>query len=1136
MKLIKLEIKNLASLDREGGEVINFEEGALKDSTIFSIVGPTGSGKSTILDAICLALYNRAPRYPKDGRKDAQKITIYGEKGEGEKNRLAPTDCRNILTHGKKDGYSKLTFIANNGSIYRAEWSVHFNQKNFDNEVTKLVRIVVANGEPKEESADWNTLPQIIGLEYEQFLRTVLIAQGSFANFLTAKEDERYELLEKLVGCKEMYDCIVREIKAKKDEAVKAYDKLSDSMDNVKQNKLDDEQLTQLEEEIKTLEEAEKQLGETLQKVKDALQWYADDVAKAQAIEEQQKNLTKSQKALDSIMDSIHRLDLHDAIAPAIEMLREIRRLGKEIQDLNGRITANQGEIEQIRDNQQTAQETLKQLNTQASEAQKAIEEKTPHIKAARELLVKMDSGKRALEEKLQAKTTAGKEQQDAQKALNDNEVRMKATNEAVEKAAKNVKATEDAIAQKKAVLVEGAANASNALEAKKKEIEGKDAEALQKNKTLADQACTDLKLAVDVLDRLNDAKAEKSGKAARLDVLVRRNEELIKDLAGIDIESLGKEVETLRKTYTLMTSENWQQHRSALEEGKPCPLCGANHHPYQQDETRFTEVESELGKLLKSMEQTLKEQTKNSNVWKGEKDSNVREMYLINDRLKQLEGVVLGLENQWDALFKQHPDFPKLKDELVAMQPTFEQQQKEADAILKQYNQAQQELARLNEQKERADKAQLDYEQTSRNQLEEAKNELSAAQTKLAEAKALTPNLQKQLEEKQQAFTKAEEDWKKTDEALQTLREQYRAELNGEHPDDEEKRLKKAQKDSDDAVRRKTEEINQREGKLREIQGTLTSQENQVNEAKTKQETKSSELQKWVGAYNVREDCIQIIDQAVLETMADATDSWDAIRHEKEILNNALVSAKTLLENARQAHEKHQKMRPEKTREELLEEQTQLQASSQNKNNLLVVARAKKKNHDDAVQKLGSQADELSCLTKAKDDWTAITDAIGSDGKTLRKIAQCYTLRFLIEHANAEIRKFNSRYELQQVKNSLGIRVIDHDRADDVRDTTSLSGGETFIVSLGLALGLSSLSSRNISFENLFIDEGFGTLDPDILTTVIDSLSMLQSSQGKKVGVISHTDTMSERITTQIRIIKNGNSGSSHIEIYPKQ
>ena len=104
MKFIKLEILNLASLDRAGGEVINFEEGALGESNIFSIVGPTGSGKSTLLDAICLALYNRAPRYPrKKGDKD--KMEILGIPDEGEKNRLSPKDCRNILTRGKKEGY-----------------------------------------------------------------------------------------------------------------------------------------------------------------------------------------------------------------------------------------------------------------------------------------------------------------------------------------------------------------------------------------------------------------------------------------------------------------------------------------------------------------------------------------------------------------------------------------------------------------------------------------------------------------------------------------------------------------------------------------------------------------------------------------------------------------------------------------------------------------------------------------------------------------------------------------------------------------------------------------------------------------------------------------------------------------------
>ena len=119
MKFIKLEIQNLASLDRIGGETINFEEGALGDSTIFSIVGPTGSGKSTILDAICLALYNRAPRYPRKKGDRNQNIEVFGNLSSEEKCRLAPTDSRNILTRGKKEGYSKLTFpVAEFKAIY----------------------------------------------------------------------------------------------------------------------------------------------------------------------------------------------------------------------------------------------------------------------------------------------------------------------------------------------------------------------------------------------------------------------------------------------------------------------------------------------------------------------------------------------------------------------------------------------------------------------------------------------------------------------------------------------------------------------------------------------------------------------------------------------------------------------------------------------------------------------------------------------------------------------------------------------------------------------------------------------------------------------------------------------------------
>ena len=222
MKIIRLEILHLASLDRPGGEVIDFEEGALGDSTIFSIVGPTGSGKSTLLDAICLALYGRAPRYPRKPGDRKQGIVIYGEAGKDEQNRPAPTDSVNILTRGKKKGYAKLTFKANNGNVYRAEWHVRFKTKEYDKPQTVLYLLTHENGQPKEEVARWEDIPSIVGLDYEQFLRTVLIAQGSFANFLTAKEDERYQLLEKLIGCEELYTTIATRIKEQKELATEA--------------------------------------------------------------------------------------------------------------------------------------------------------------------------------------------------------------------------------------------------------------------------------------------------------------------------------------------------------------------------------------------------------------------------------------------------------------------------------------------------------------------------------------------------------------------------------------------------------------------------------------------------------------------------------------------------------------------------------------------------------------------------------------------------------------------------------------------------------------------------------------------------------------------------------------------------
>ena len=498
-----------------------------------------------------------------------------------------------------------------------------------------------------------------------------------------------------------------------------------------------------------------------------------------------------------------------------------------------------------------------------------------------------------------------------------------------------------------------------------------------------------------------------------------------------------------------------------------------------------------------------------------------------------------------------QYPKIPKAEAELKSLLPIYEGKAKDATSKLSLFNKIQKETERLTQLKDKAVKDEAAYESKASTILNEAQKSTQACATKLAEQKALTTNLTSQQKNKKETYEKANQTWLNARKEMEEWQTQYKQILNGEEPDAAEQKLTAAKDEATKAVDKQNDSISKLKTELANSKGSHQTMLSQNKTMKENLLAKEKELDLWIEEYNkqLEEKSIErkgfeetdseekgleerLIDRKIIEEMLHSAEDWNAIRREKDEKEKAMASTTALYQSAEKAHQLHLEHQPAKTRDALLAVKQECQERSQR--NELIAANARMQNHQEAVKQLGDKAEALKLVTQEKDDWTAITDAIGADGKTLRKIAQCYTLSFLIAHANQEIRKFNSRYELQQVKHSLGIRVIDHDRADDIRDTTSLSGGETFIVSLGLALGLSSLSSRNISFENLFIDEGFGTLDPDTLATVIDSLAMLQSSQGKKVGVISHTDTMSERITTQIRIIKNGNSGSSHIEIYP--
>ncbi|MBC3810458.1 AAA family ATPase [Undibacterium aquatile] len=303
------------------------------------------------------------------------------------------------------------------------------------------------------------------------------------------------------------------------------------------------------------------------------------------------------------------------------------------------------------------------------------------------------------------------------------------------------------------------------------------------------------------------------------------------------------------------------------------------------------------------------------------------------------------------------------------------------------------------------------------------------------------------------------------------------------------------------------------------------------------------------------------ILTEAQLRTLLEHDNAWiSAERSALQAIANARQQAATVLQERRQQSSTHQLQRPPALPQPDVadaEDSDNTTATSNNGDDSAPLAeQASKEDNSNAAhiahlqqclqtshterqqaqQHLGQHQ-----LAKAQDDarrqqsadllqemqqqqnrqriWAQLNDLIGSqDGKKFRNYAQQYTLDVLLAYANQHLHQLARRYRLQRIRDSLGLMVIDQDMGDENRSVHSLSGGESFLVSLALALGLASLSSNRVKVESLFIDEGFGSLDADTLRVAMDALDSLQA-QGRKVGVISHVQEMTERIATKIMV-----------------
>lgn len=320
MKLLKVIMYNLASL--EGEQVIDFESEPLRSADLFSIVGETGSGKSTILDAVCLALYGLAPRF-----YGADNFDYYHTERPNNDQVLDPDDPRNILRKGTKECFAEVVFLARDGFRYRARWSCSIARINYTRPERRLYRIAVdeagrtsekeveitGGGRQKRGHKNINNegLDRIIGLDYGQFTRTVMLAQNSFANFVKADDKDKAILLEKLTGT-ELYTAVARKIYEFYKEAEAAYNEVFNQVKAFAVHQLSDEKLAEVETRKGELDASFRTLQAELQKLKDQQKWYADLCALEVAFageEAKWKQASEKAQNLQPVRDELRMLD-----------------------------------------------------------------------------------------------------------------------------------------------------------------------------------------------------------------------------------------------------------------------------------------------------------------------------------------------------------------------------------------------------------------------------------------------------------------------------------------------------------------------------------------------------------------------------------------------------------------------------------------------------------------------------------------------------------------------------------------------------------------------------------------------------------------------------------------------------------
>ena len=1071
MRILQIRFSNLNSL--VGEWQVDLTDPTYLADGIFAITGPTGAGKTTLLDAICLALYGRTPRL--------SKLT---------------QSANDIMSRQCGECFAEVVFETGAGR-YRSHWSQHRARKK-PGAALQAPKHEVARadtGEILDASlrATGERIERLTGMDFDRFTRSMLLAQGGFAAFLQASADERAPILEQITGT-EIYSQI----------SIRTHEVLREARESLALLKsetqgimvLDAGQESELQQGLQRDLEQEQLASAAQAQTGVALGWLSRiDALKTEVarLEHDEVVLGADSLAFEPVRQQIGRAQAAAALEGRYAAVCALR---KQQVDDQGRLAQAQGRLPSLESVVALLREQLTRATQTALDARATLKAATPVWRQVRELDQDLAAN---------ARNSAALQQQ-----VNEVGVRLAALEQQLSQTRAVQGQAQQLLAQAIAWLQDNRADewlvtGLAGLEEQMQGLLAREREGRQKAQAHA-QAQASIDAAVKAVDDTRQQLIVIQESTQTLEGQRRRaQDDLSSVLQGRLLREYHAEKESVLREMALVARiAALENERARLEDGKPCPLCGSIEHPFAHGQVPLPDA-------LEQRVAALNDLIARAEVLEARGAALQSQYTALSERLAGLQTAQATAAVQLQSA---QATEARLLNELDRVQQDIGQRREAVLVLLaplgiESLPQADLDpvMAALRNRRERwlatgRDKA--GFENTLIMAGRDVQHQTEAIAIQREQLDRLTTQLAQLQSGQAQLLSRR-----------QTL-------FADRNPDDEEQRLQQAQDQADIAERQVREQLADATHQATQVQTQCQALQARLTEnAAALVDVESGFAQACRSA--------GFADEAAFLAARLPQPDLQALLDQAKVLDDRNTQLATRLKDQRERLLAEQAMQLTDATVASLEAQQQVQqarlaelaqAIAGARHRLAENASAKARIRD---KQAAIDLQQIECRR-----WENLHELIGSsDGKKYRNFAQGLTFELMVRHANRQLQKMTDRYLLvRDSSQPLELNVVDTWQAAEVRSTRNLSGGESFIVSLSLALGLSGMASHNVRVDSLFLDEGFGTLDEEALDTALETLAGLHQ-EGKLIGIISHVPALKERIATQIQVVPRAGGNS---------